>query len=417
MFHFIVRCTAVAAASLTFTITGVQAQQSFLEPASPILLEQAITYALKNNSELQVLLREVEASQGIVLQSQARPNPTIAYAIDDTRSATRSNTLQFSLPLELAGKRAARIATAQGNQAVVTADFKIFQAELTATTKSFFFELLAAQERESLAKGSLELAQRATDVAAKRVQAGKVSPVEETRASIAQAGAQIELAQAQSEMKVARQRLSNLWSNNRPQFTFAGGSLETTPRLPTLKELQDRIERAPVLIRGKFEIDRRRAALTLEQAKQTPDVAIGAGVKHANDLGRTQALIGVSMAIPIFDRNEGNVFEARKRVEKGRDELQAVTVRITTDVFQSLEQLTANLNDLNILQKNILPNARKALDVATIGFEFGKFNFLEVLDAQRTLFQATNQYLKALSGAHRSAIEIDRLLADTPVNN
>lgn len=60
----------------------------------------------------------------------------------------------------------------------------------------------------------------------------------------------------------------------------------------------------------------------------------------------------------------------------------------------------------------MLPGAQLAYENATKGFDLGKFSFLDVLDAQRTLFQARNQYLRALTDTHRAAAEIDRLLAD-----
>ena len=63
-----------------------------------------------------------------------------------------------------------------------------------------------------------------------------------------------------------------------------------------------------------------------------------------------------------------------------------------------------------MLQRDILPGAQSAYDAATKGFELGKFSFLEVLDAQRTSFQAKSQYLRALAEAHRSAAEIERIL-------
>jgi cobalt-zinc-cadmium efflux system outer membrane protein len=66
--------------------------------------------------------------------------------------------------------------------------------------------------------------------------------------------------------------------------------------------------------------------------------------------------------------------------------------------------------EASALQKEILPGAQSAYDAAATGFEFGKFSFLDVLDAQRTLLQAKSQYLGALSEAHRAAAEIDRIL-------
>ena len=79
---------------------------------------------------------------------------------------------------------------------------------------------------------------------------------------------------------------------------------------------------------------------------------------------------------------------------------------------QARERLNAARQDAELLQRDILPGAQSAYDAATKGFEFGKFNFLDVLDAQRTLLQAKSQYLRALSEAHRAAAEIERILGD-----
>ena len=67
-------------------------------------------------------------------------------------------------------------------------------------------------------------------------------------------------------------------------------------------------------------------------------------------------------------------------------------------------------------QRDVLPGAKSAYDAATVGFENGKFNFLEVLDAQRTYFAAKSQYLKALAEAHRTSADIDRVLGEPGAN-
>jgi len=57
-----------------------------------------------------------------------------------------------------------------------------------------------------------------------------------------------------------------------------------------------------------------------------------------------------------------------------------------------------------------LPGAQSAFDAASQGFALGKFNFLDVLDAQRTLFQSKSHYLSALAESHRASVDIERLV-------
>jgi cobalt-zinc-cadmium efflux system outer membrane protein len=163
-------------------------------------------------------------------------------------------------------------------------------------------------------------------------------------------------------------------------------------------------------------MERRRSLVDLERSKRVPDVTFSLGVKRSNELQRDQLLFGVSVPLPLFDRNQGNLLEALKREDKARDELQALKVRVGTEVMQARERLDAIRREVEVLQRDVLPRAKSVYDAATIGFENGKFNFLEVLDAQRTYFAAKSQYLKALAEAHRAAADIDRVLGDSTPN-
>ena len=383
-----------------------------IEPTTALTLRAAIELALSNNAELMIAAREIEAIEGQVLQAQTRPNPELAYLLEDTRRATRTNTLQLNLPIEMGGKRAARIEAAQSGRDIAVAELATRRAEIRATVTAAFFEILSAQERVALAQDSVDLAKRATDAATKRVSAGKVSPVEESKARVAEAGVRVELMQGHSELRIVRQRMASLWGSATPRFTQVDGQIENLPAVPDLQAIEQRLADSPNLKRAQMEVQRRKALVEVERARRVPDVTVSMGAKRAEELGRNQVLLGVSVPLPFFDRNQGNVLEALKREDKSRDELLAMQIRLTTDVLQARERLSASRSEIEVLQREVLPGAKSAYDAATTGFEFGKFNFLEVLDAQRTFFQAKSQYLKSLAEAHRAAVEIDRLLGD-----
>ena len=383
-----------------------------IESATSLTLFSAIELALSNNVELVLAAREIEAIEGQVLQAQARPNPELAYLFEDTQRTTHTSTLQLNLPIEMGGKRAARIEAAQRGRDIAVAELATRRAEIRASVTAAFFEALSAQERVALALESVDLAKRATDAAAKRVSAGKVSPVEESKARVAEAGVRVELAQAQSELRNTRQRLASLWSNTTPRFTQVDGQIDKLPTVPDTLAIEQRLADSPNLQRAQLEVQRRKALVEVERAKRAPDVMVSLGAKRAEELGRNQILLGLSVPLPFFDRNQGNLLEALKREDKSRDELLAVQIRLHTDALQARERLSAGRGEVEVLQREVLPGAKSAYDAATTGFEFGKFNFLEVLDAQRTYFQAKSQYLKALAQTHRAAAEIDRLLGD-----
>lgn len=386
------------------------------EPAAPLTLKAALELALGANPDLSAAGRELDAVEATITQAQVRPNPELSTLIEDTRKATRITTLQLNQSIELGGKRAARIDAAERGHDAASAELDAKRAEIRAVTVAAFFDVLVAQERLRLAQASVELAQRVTTAASRRVMAGKVSPVEETKARVAEAGVRIELTLAGSELATARKRLAGAWGNPAPRFERAEGSLEALPPLPVLADLNSRLATSPNLLRARIEVDRRQALAEVERSRRIPDLTVSLGARRNEELGLNQAILGVSIPIPVFDRNQGKVLEALHRTGKARDELSAAEIRLSNELVQAYQLLNAARQEVESLRRDILPDAQSAYDAATRGFELGKFSFLEVLDAQRTSFQAKSQYLRALAEAHRSAAEIERILGEASPN-
>ena len=380
------------------------------EPAATLTLNQAMGLAIEANPDLAIARRELDAIAATRVQAAVFRNPEISVDVEDTRSQTRQTTYWLGQPLELGGKRGARIESAERARDVASAELDMRFAGVRAAVIQGFYDVLSSQERLRLAQSSMELANRGLDVASRRVMAGKVSPVEETRARVAASGARIELNQATADLGNSRKRLAALWGNPVPRFTEAAGQLEMVPKLPTLTNLSERLQSAPEYLRARQEVSRREAVLRVEESKQWPDLIVRGGVKRDAATLENVNVVGIAMAIPIFDRNQGNIQEAKVRVMKARDEQTATDVRLQSDLAQAHQRLTAALQEVTDIQKEILPGAQSALDATTRGFELGKFNFLDVLDAQRTLFLARGQYVRALGDVQRTVSEVEAIL-------
>ena len=379
----------------------------------PLTLQAAVARAMSSNAELAAAKRELEAAEGPVLQAGARPNPELSFLLEDTQRATRTASWQISQPIEMGGQHAARVGAAERARDIAATELAAKRADLHASVVAAFFEVLLAQEGVALAADAGALARRATEVASKRVLAGKVSPVEETRARTAEANARLDAALAASALRLARQRLAAAWGDAVPSFDrLAPPADADAPSAPSFEALSARLAASPGLRRAQIEVLRRGALSALERAKQTPDLTVSLGIKRDEQLGRNQAVIGLSVPLPLFDRNQGQLLEALRREDKSRDELAAVEVQLRTALAQSWERLHSASTEAKAIRDEVLPGAQSAYDAATQGFALGKFDFLDVLDAQRTLFQAKAQILRTRGEALRAAAEIARLLGD-----
>ena len=382
----------------------------------PLTLADAIRTALERNPEIQVAHREIEAAQGARIQAGVFPNPTLTAQIEDPRRDSRTNTVLLSQPFELGGQRAARIEATERAIDVARVQLEARQVELRASVTAAFFVILTSQDRVQLAQSSLELAARGSLAASNRVRAGKVSPLEETRARVAEAGVRLELVQAQGELQTQRQQLGALLGRPALDQTLDGDAL-TMPRLPSTQDVEARLPGAPASREAQLQVQRFAALANIERARRIPDITVTAGGQRDQTLGRNQAIVGISIPLPIFDTNRGNIAQAVSRRYQAEDQAAATALRLRSDAATARQRYANALAEVDTLQKDILPGALTAFNAATTGFELGKFAFLDVLDAQRTLLLARSQYLRALAEAHRSVTDLDRLLGDPALSS
>lgn len=381
---------------------------------APLTLDSAVDLALRANPMLRAAASEVAAHDGALAQAASLPNPELEVLREGHRRESRTTTAQLSIPLELGGKRAARADAARQERGLAALALADLRVQLRADTTAAFYELAAAIERHRMAQELAALAARAAEVAGKRVEAGKVSPVDETRARVAQAGARIDVIQAARDLENARIRLAAMWGGDAAQLRIAlpAGAL---PRATPLPQLAARLEQAPAMQRARAQLRHREALAQVERSRRIPDLTLIVGARREGLDERDQAVVGVSLPLPLFNRNQGALLEALRRVDKARGEEEAERVRLRSELAQAHARLQAALEESALIAAEILPGAESAYRAASRGFELGKFGFLEVLDAQRTLFQSKTQYLNAAADSHRAAADIARLTGASAV--
>ena len=395
---------------------NTKAADSALHEDSDLTLRDALSLALERNPELAAFTKERSVTEAALLQAGALPNPVLDITGDHLRNprkaeaGDRGTTIQIGQVIELGGKRAARIRAAEAGRDLANWDYEAKRIEILSLVAQRFVDVLAAQQRQTLAEEAVALARQVSDAVARRVQAGKVSPVEETKARLTQASAEVELEQARREGISARGTLGALWADSSPRFAKAIGDLERTLALPAYELLAERIRNNPDLARWSSEIARRLAGVNTEKAKTVPDVTVTAGVTRFSQFDDRAYTIGISLPLPLFNRNRGGILEASRRLDKASDELRVAEGRVLTDLARAYQRLAAIDKEIATLRSILLPGAQSAFDAATKGYELGKFGFLDVLDAQRTLFQTRTQHLRALADYQRGVSDIERLV-------
>jgi cobalt-zinc-cadmium efflux system outer membrane protein len=392
-----------------------------MEPNGILTLPNALVLALARNPDLSVFPYDLRAAEARVLQAGLRPNPELDIEVEDVGGRgerqgfdAAQTTVQVAQPFELGGKRAKRTRVASLDKELVQWDYRAARLDVIQRVTRAFTAVLAAQERLALTDRLLQLSRQAQAAVAQRVKAGKDSPVEELRADVTFSESRIERQKAEKALAAARCNLAAAWGDARPRFAKVEGAFYETPEPAAPTRLAAATADNPDLARWQTEEDRRRAALRLEKARGVPDLAVGAGVRRYEETDDAALVFGLALPLPLFDRNQGGVLEATAQLAKTRRQYEAAQVRTLAALSEAVNTLAAAYEQAAILHHEVLPKAQGAFEAAQEGYRQGKFDYLHLLDTQRTLFQMQARYVDSVEAYHQSQADVDRLTGRSP---
>jgi len=389
----------------------------FNAPTGTLTLRDALAATLLGSPDLAATAYEVRAREAEILQAGLLPNPEIELELEEFGGTgdlsgfdSASVQLKLSQLIELGGKRIKRRRVAGYEAQSAGWDYEIRRIDVLSMTAADYAKVLAAERRLRIARDAAELAQRVFDAVGERVDAGKVPPVERTKAGVESARAQVVLQTAQRAVHAARIRLASNWGSIEPGFDELAGDLDHAEPPPALGSLLTRVEQNPDLARWTAEAALRRAEVELQLARRIPNLKVAGGVRYFNETDDTAFLLSLSMPLPIFDRNQGGIEAARLRAIRQGHLEDANRVQIRTAVAETHQAIDTAFFAVQMTRDRVLPGAEEAFAAAEEAFRQGKIGALDLFDAQRTLFEARRQLLDALISYQLSVIAGERLI-------
>ena len=218
------------------------------EPIGVITLRQVLPLALMKNPELVTFSWEVRAREARTLQTALLPNPELSTVMEDVGGSgafsglsQAETTIALSQLIELGGKRSKRTRVASLTRDLAGWDYETKRIELLTQVSQAFIDVLGAQERLVRTEELVRLAEQVALTTSERVKAGKVSPIEETRANAAFSLARIELDRAERALEASRKRLAATWGSTSPHFERLEGELDFVSPIPSLEQLAQRL--------------------------------------------------------------------------------------------------------------------------------------------------------------------------------
>lgn len=244
---------------------------------------------------------------------------------------------------------------------------------------------------------------------AARVEAGKEPAIQRNKAKIAQASSQIALDRARRGLQAQKQVLVSLMGGGDGDFAVVSDSLPRIEEPAALTVYATRLGNALDIQGFDAEVKRAEAAVSLEKASSVPDPTFTLGVRDIRGDNSQAFIAGVSFPIPVFNLNRGNIQRAGQELTAAMSDRNAAELALAATLAQLHGNLVNAYSEANTLQTEVIGGAQEAFSFAKQGYEAGKFGYLEVLDAQRTLFETRQQLNTAIVDYHTQRAQIERL--------
>lgn len=405
----------------------VMAQQASDKPAAVQLTEQqqggltlnaAIARALKNAPVLQASSARASAAMAARKQAGALPNPELSIEAENIMGDgpydgfdNADITYGVSQLVELPGKRGNRIKIADADSVKSHLSGDVTRLDLIRDVTIAYVQLLAAQQEVMIREEEINLTNSVFNSVAARVEAGKEPAIQRNKAKIAQASSQIALDRARRGLQAQKQVLVSLMGGGDGDFAVVSDSLPRIEEPAALTVYATRLGNALDIQGFDAEVKRAEAAVSLEKASSVPDPTFTLGVRDIRGDDSQAFIAGVSFPIPVFNLNRGNIQRAGQELTAAVSDRNAAELALAATLAQLHGNLVNAYSEANTLQTEVIGGAQEAFSFAKQGYEAGKFGYLEVLDAQRTLFETRQQLNTAIVDYHTQRAQIERLAA------
>ena len=385
---------------------------------SMLTLSDAIRNALDNSPRIRSAAAAAEAAKGTENQAGHLPNPEISFEMENVAGSgsfggTDSAEFTYSLTqtVEIGGKRSARINAAKAARGAAAEALAVERLNLERDVRIAYFNILAEDEGVSLAMRREQLAKDVLDDVSEQVRAAAKPEIQLNKAEVTYVTSVIARERKEHELEIAKERLAKLLGASALNNSLDRADFFEFQAPDSMESYRANLARIPDMQRFSYMKMEKESLLDLERALAIPDPDFSLGVRDFRESGDQAFVFSVSLPIPIFNRNKGNVARARAEAVQTANDARQAELILELQLTQNWTQWNISYSEVQRLKTELLPSAEKAFELARAGYAKGRFSYYEVLDAQRTLFDAMSQYYDSLKLYHTVSANVRRLTA------
>jgi outer membrane protein, heavy metal efflux system len=413
--------TPVDADNQTTAVKTVSSAAVYLDRQNGMTADEAVRFALENNGEIQALRKETEAARSLVKQAGLRANPKIE-AGGERQIGGMDNRLmgEGMLPLELGGRRAARVAVARAELEIRESALANQERLLAAEVRAKYGEALANVQKLELLERILANTNQGYEIIAARVTEGRTAPLEQNMLLV-------ELNRLRSLRETAEGRAETA-------FFELKNSIGIKPEQPlrlrgNFDDLLDGVPPLDEAVAGALRErpDLQLADTRLEQARAESrvDASVRAGYQRMrsgfpfrafDETGALQPIenlmnfftFGVEIDLPVRNRNQGMIEAAIFEQEAAERRIEFGELTVRREVNVAFARRNRAVRALTIFQNGVRDQANANLQVVWQTYELGKINLSDYIAEERRFLEIENELIDALLETYLARVEILR---------
>lgn len=377
---------------------------------------EVVAIALALNPELAAKRLEVGETQSLLITAGRWPNPEVGVTWLAAVGGAVGYSVDADALFELLkpGERKARKQVARAKIEEVESEIVAAEFQLVGEVRAQRLAVLAAEQAVSLSREALVLRERAGSLVARRREVGEGTLLEVSVAELELADGRRELRQAETQVAAERRtlnRLLGLPSGFDLRFSDLGQPLRVTLYQDVVDEELDRR-----LLAGRFELRAKEASyrrveeeLRLAILQQYPRVSIGPSV--GRDLsGDAGVGLGVSVELPLFDHNEGEIAEKTASRDRARAQYAALLHSLRADAFGARAEVRRALDEVEVQQRDVLPLVQRSESLFEQAFRTREMSVLDWITVQQRTLRARREYLDALVRYQTNLVHLEAAL-------
>ncbi len=399
--------------------------------AGKFTVDELVARALADNPDLNAARIEVEAAAARVEQAGLRPNPMLELGGQKALGPDNNLTVGLSLPLDLNGRREGRVGVAERELETRRRQVGERERRLRADVRMKAGELLAAQRSLGVTEDLLRVNRDALATVGNRVREGGAPSLDESLQLVEvnrlDAGRQL----ARSRVEIAALQLKALAGMAPDTPLVVNGDLRASPVALSASEAIERAisGRADIAV-ARAEAATGRAMVRKEQAEGRWDATVNVGYQRQdfsfalNGLTSSGAVRpiqdvfhyfggGVSIMLPVRNRNQGNIAAAEAAVRAAERRVEFTTLTVKQEVAAAFTQYEAARRSLDLYERGVRDVAGRNLEVVRQAYQLGRGSLLDVIAEQRRYIEVENGYTEVLKQVYDAAVDIERAVGVT----